>query len=87
MRTCVRCQLQKQWFVPVAVSTDFANDIQSADTEATAHMKPHRAVFASYHSFGIPVCLADGNIVMSAGVGSIVFMPYLGNARGHPIEF
>ena len=50
-------------------------------------MTPNCAVFASYCSFSTPVRLADGNIVMSAGVGSIVLVPHLGNARGPEIEF
>jgi len=70
-----------------ALSTDEADDVWIADTGATAHMTPRRSVFATYRSFSTPVRLADGNIVMSAGVGSIVFMPRLGSVRGRPIEF
>jgi len=71
----------------ITSTTDDANNIWIADTGATAHMTPNCAVFASYCSFSTPVRLADGNIVMSAGVGSIVLVPHLGNARGPEIEF
>jgi len=49
-----------------------------------AHMTLRREWFASYCLLRTPVRLADGNIVHSAGVGTVVFMPRL---SGPEIEF
>jgi len=61
-----------------------ADDVWIADTGATAHMTPRPEWFASYRPLRTPVRLADGNIVHSAGVGTVVFMPSL---SGPEIEF
>jgi transposase InsO family protein len=56
-------------------SPDIADNLWIADTGATAHMSPHRQFFATYESCSTPVRLADGNIVMAAGVGTVAFVP------------
>jgi len=61
-----------------------ADNVWIADTGTTAHMTPRREWFASYRPLRTPVRLADGNIVHSAGVGTVVFMPRL---SGPEIEF
>ena len=52
----------------------------TADTGASKHMTPHRHWFSSYEPHSVPVELADGNIVMSAGIGSVKFKPDLKGA-------
>lgn len=61
-----------------------ADDVWVADTGATAHMMPHREWFASYSPLRTPIHLADGNIVHSAGVGTVVFTPHMSDSE---IEF
>jgi len=48
-----------------------ADNVWIADTGATAHMTPRREWFASYRPLRTPVRLADGNIVHSAGIGTV----------------
>jgi transposase InsO family protein len=50
-------------------------------------MTPNRHLFSSYRPFSTPVRLADGNIVYSAGVGTIVFVPRLERGSAAEIEF
>src|SRR6201991_930111 len=44
-----------------------------ADTGATSHMTPHRHWFTEYQPYKVPVRLADGTVIYTAGVGSILF--------------
>jgi hypothetical protein len=47
----------------------------NADTGASSHMTPHRHWFSSYSPHIIPIRVADGFIIHSAGIGSVVFQP------------
>src|ERR1700761_4007116 len=44
-----------------------------ADTGATSHMTPHRHWFKEYTRYVVPIHLADGSVVKSAGVGTVHF--------------
>ncbi|KZV58901.1 hypothetical protein PENSPDRAFT_549487, partial [Peniophora sp. CONT] len=57
-----------------------------ADTGATAHMTLHRHWFHTYEPFVTPVRLANGAVIYSAGVGSVVFEPEGEGVDGQPIE-
>lgn len=47
-----------------------------ADSGASSHMTPHREwCGADYRAHVIPVKVADGNIIYSAGIGSVKFKP------------
>ena len=59
-------------------SQDITNGIWIADTGATAQMTPNRLWFASYRSYSVPVKLADGNVVYSSGIGTVIIVPCLG---------
>ena len=60
----------------------------NADTGATSHMTPHRHWFHTYKPHIVPIRLADGSIVSSAGIGSVRFQPVLsGGSLGRLIEF
>ena len=48
-----------------------------ADTGATSHMTPYREWFNTYTQYRIPIAIADGTIIYSAGIGSVCFMPSL----------
>ena len=50
-------------------------------------MTPHRAFFVSYEAFVTPVKLADGNIIWSAGVGIIEFIPVCNGVERDPVGF
>lgn len=65
---------------------DLADDAWNADTGATAHMTPHRHWFASYTPFVTPVRLANGVVIYSAGVGTVIFEPEGEGVDGQPIE-
>ncbi|KAI0309177.1 hypothetical protein OF83DRAFT_1042606, partial [Amylostereum chailletii] len=47
----------------------------NANTGATSHMTPYRHFFTSYRPLCMPIHLADGKTVYSAGVSSVVFNP------------
>ncbi|VDC04416.1 unnamed protein product [Peniophora sp. CBMAI 1063] len=66
--------------------TDLFDDSWNVDTSATAHMTPHCHWFATYRPFRMPICLANGVIVYSAGLGSVVFEPEGEGVDGQPIE-
>ena len=57
----------------------------TADTGASSHMTPHRHWFATYKPHVIPIRLADGKVVMSAGIGSVKFQP--SDVKGHTLQF
>ena len=62
-------------------STEPLSYLWCADSGASSHMSPHRDWFAEYKDHVIPVELADGNIIYSAGIGTVHFKP---NLRGVP---
>src|SRR5262249_38095024 len=47
----------------------------TADTGASSHMTPHQHWFTSYTPLRIPIHLADGQTIYSAGTGSVRFKP------------
>ena len=51
-----------------------------ADSGASSHMTPYRHWFRDYKPHVVPIELADGNIIHSAGIGSVVFCPILKGA-------
>ncbi|KZT25618.1 hypothetical protein NEOLEDRAFT_1203053, partial [Neolentinus lepideus HHB14362 ss-1] len=53
----------------------------NTDTGATSHMMPHRHWFASYSPHIIPVHLANDTIIYTAGMGSVMFEPVLGESK------
>ncbi|KIJ26303.1 hypothetical protein M422DRAFT_192391, partial [Sphaerobolus stellatus SS14] len=46
-----------------------------ADTGASSHMTPHREWFHEYQHYVVPVRLANGVTIQSAGLGCVVFRP------------
>ncbi|KZV60004.1 hypothetical protein PENSPDRAFT_563362, partial [Peniophora sp. CONT] len=50
-----------------------ADNSWNADTGPTAHMTPHRHWFHTYEPFLTHICLANGVVIYSAEVGSVVF--------------
>jgi hypothetical protein len=58
-----------------------------ADTGAMSHMAPHCFYFESYAPLCTPICLADGNTIYSAGVGSVIFMPIIQGLSLRSVEF
>jgi hypothetical protein len=53
-----------------------------ADTGATSHMSPHRHWFRDYTKFVIPIHLADGTVIQSAGVGTVHFQAVINGVKG-----
>lgn len=49
------------------------------DSGATTSMTPHRHYFVEYRPKKIPVRVAEGTVVYSAGVGSVIFTPTNGS--------
>ncbi|HEX3640833.1 MAG TPA: hypothetical protein VHV10_06045, partial [Ktedonobacteraceae bacterium] len=49
----------------------------NTDTGASSHMTPHRHWFNSYIPHVVPVRLADGSVIYSAGLGSVEFEPVI----------
>jgi hypothetical protein len=47
----------------------------TADTGASSHMTPHRHWFSSYKPHQVPIQVANGHTIMSAGVGAVRFKP------------
>lgn len=64
-----------------------ANSDWNTDTGASAHMTPHRHWFTTYTQHRTPICLANNNIVYSAGVGSVRFQPVVNGKLGRLLEF
>src|ERR1700754_1380097 len=58
-----------------------------ADTGATSHMTPHRHWFTEYQPYKVPVRLADGTVIYTAGVGSILFKTNLGRTGVRDVVF
>src|ERR1700743_2203741 len=58
-----------------------------ADTGATSHMTPHRHWFTEYQPYKVPVRLADGTVIYTAGVGSILFKTNLGRTGVREVVF
>ncbi|GBE78927.1 predicted protein [Sparassis crispa] len=69
---------------PLQLDADFN---WNADTGATSHMTPHHHWLRNYKPLVIPIKLADNTIVMSAGVGTVVFNPVIAGKAVRPVEF
>ena len=63
------------------------SELWNCDTGATSHMTPHRHWFKTYTPYVTPISLANGQIVYSAGIGSIQFEPVLKGKKARIIEF
>jgi hypothetical protein len=59
----------------------------TADTGASSHMTPHRHWFSTYTSHIVPIEVATGHIVMSAGIGNVKFRPKKKGKENVIIEF
>ena len=64
-----------------------ANFDWTADSGATSHMTPHVHWLRNYEPLIIPIKLADHTVVMSAGVGTVVFIPVVRGKQSRPVEF
>jgi len=71
-------------FLPLQLDADFC---LNTDTGATSHMTPHRHWLCSYKPLRVPVKLANGSLVYSEGVGSLVFRPVVDGVQKRSIEF
>jgi transposase InsO family protein len=69
---------------PLQLNADFD---WTADTGATSHMTPHAHWLRNYQPLSIPIKLADHTVVMSAGVGTVVFNPVVRGKQSRPVEF
>jgi len=54
-----------------------ANYDWNADSGATSHMTPHKHWIRNYKPLYIPIRLANNTIIYSAGVGNILFRPFI----------
>jgi hypothetical protein len=64
-----------------------ANFDWNADSGATSHMTPHSHWIRNYTPFRTPIRLANHQIVYSAGVGSVVFVPMIRGKTMRAVEF
>ena len=64
-----------------------ANFDWNADSGATSHMTPHSHWIRNYTPFRTPIRLANDDIVYSAGVGSVRFIPMIGGKKARVVEF
>lgn len=59
----------------------------NTDTGASSHMTPHRQWFTSYIPHVVPIHLADGSVIHSAGLGSVEFEPVIDGNMAQRIVF
>ncbi|TFY71470.1 hypothetical protein EVG20_g1549 [Dentipellis fragilis] len=71
----------------LSASTSRQRSDWNTDTGASLHMTPHRSWFFRYATHIIPVRLADGSIIHSAGIGSVQFQPMADGVPGRLVEF
>ena len=64
-----------------------ANFDWNADSGATSHMTPHSHWIRNYTPFRTPIRLANDDIVYSAGIGSVRFVPTIGGKKARVVEF
>ena len=60
------------------------SDLWNADTGASSHMTPNRHWFKTYTPYVTPVRLANGQLVYSAGIGSVQFEPTINEGAARP---
>ena len=53
------------------------------DSGCSSHMTPHRNWFDSYTPHVVPILIANGTIIHSAGIGSVTFKPVV---KGQPVR-
>ena len=58
-----------------------------ADTGASSHMTPHKDWFETYEPYAVPIRVADGTVVKSAGIGSVRFKPALLSGKSREVVF
>ena len=58
----------------------------NADSGCTSHMTAHRHWIRGYRPYRTPVELADGSVIYSVGIGSVVFDPVIDGKRAQLIE-
>jgi hypothetical protein len=58
-----------------------------ADTGATSHMTPHRSWFDEYTPHSVPVIVANGTVVQSAGIGTVHFTPVIAGVPSRDVVF
>ena len=71
----------------ISPSPSPVSDLWNADTGASSHMTPNRHWFKTYTPYVTPVRLANGQLVYSAGIGSVQFEPTINGRRSRTIEF
>ena len=64
-----------------------SNLLWCADSGATSHMCSHRDWFEDYEPCALPIKVADGTIIHSAGIGSVSFTPILNGAPARRVVF
>src|ERR1700754_3377249 len=50
-------------------------------------MTPHRAWFETYEPYAVPIKVANGTVVKSAGIGSVRFLPRLQGVKCREVVF
>src|ERR1700748_770710 len=58
-----------------------------ADSGASSHMTPHRNWFEDYEPWIVPVRVANGTLLKSAGIGSVSFTPILNGSPARRLVF
>ena len=59
----------------------------NVDTGASAHMTFNRHWMCHMTPYCIPICLADGSVLYSEGIGSVRFIPEVNGCQMAPLEF
>ena len=59
----------------------------NADSGATSHMTPHRHWLRNYKPLHIPIRLADHTIIYSAGIGNMLFRPFINGVESQSLLF
>ena len=71
---------------PLSLIQPHADFHWNADSGCTSTMTPHKHWLHSYCPCHVPVELADGSIIYSAGVGAVVIDPVLDGKRAQFVE-
>jgi hypothetical protein len=73
--------------VRLSTSPSSLPDAWNADTGATSHMTPRREWFKSYGPSRVAIRVANGQVVYSAGVGTVEFTPVKDGRKMCPVIF
>ncbi|KAJ2923863.1 hypothetical protein H1R20_g13232, partial [Candolleomyces eurysporus] len=71
---------------PSAFVQSHADFRWNADSGCTSHMTAHRHWIRGYRPYRTPVELADGSVIFSVGIGSVVFDPVIDGKGTQSIE-